>query len=158
MAGDRGEIIDLTEQFNNGGKPPERTRTFAYLGTLNTNVYFRPGDPEEAKYKQWLIGKAGRIFSENNIRSCLRFNGKPFTPKISIKTTLERGTKRKQLHLHSNVKFTMPVSGDKIWIDYAKFNEKVQEILEMGGARVFWVPYFDNSANVEAYILKDQPY
>lgn len=153
MTDDYNEIIDLTNELGTG-KPMIRTKTFGFLGTLNTNVYFRQGDPEEEKYKQFLIQRAGRIFSERNIRNCLQFRGDVYNPEISIKTVLERGTKRHQLHLHCTIKFTVPIKAGQIRIDYHKFNETVQEILELDGARVFWVPFIDNAKNTEQYIMK----
>ena len=147
-----GEIIDLTDELS--GKKPVRTKTFAFFGTLNTNVFFQPGDPEEAKYKQYLIQRAGRVFSENTIRECLRFRGPVFNPTITIKTVLERGGIRNQLHLHSNVKLTIPVEAGQVQIDYHKFNEKVAEILEMERVHVKWIPYIDSAANAEQYLLK----
>lgn len=153
-----GEIIDLTNKPKAAGVKTRplsgRNKTFGFLGTLNTNVFFHEGDPEEDQYKQYLISRAGRIFSQRTIRECLRFRGAVYNPTITIKTVLERGEKRKQLHLHSNVKLTVPIEAGQVQIDYRKFNEKVEEILEMDGAKVLWVPYIDNAANTEAYIMK----
>jgi len=148
------EIIDLTES-----RQPTRIRkkTFGFLATLNTNNrVLTPNSPEEEIYKKWLISVASKIFSKENIRSCLQKIGDVGNnPEITIKTTLERGNKKNQLHLHSIIRITVPITNGKVRINYHKFNEKVQEILNYKGAKVFFVPFIDNSANILEYINKD---
>jgi hypothetical protein len=151
-----GQIIDLTNDLKGVQKvvEPQRTKTFGFLGTLNTNVYFKPGDPEEDKYKTYLVQRAGRLFSEDTVRSCLQSKGPLHNPEIYIKTVLERGSKRHQLHLHTNIKVTVPVTDPPVRINYRAFNEKTEEIMELPGCKVLWVNYMDNSTNVEQYITK----
>jgi hypothetical protein len=148
------EIQDLTE---NSRPTRVRRKTFGFLATLNTNNrVLTPNSPEEQTYKKWLISVASKIFSKNNVMSCLQKIGDVGNnPEISIKTTLERGNKRSQLHLHSIIKVTVPITDGRLRINYHKFNQRVQEILGYKGAKVFFVPFQDNSANILEYINKD---
>lgn len=155
----KSNIVDLSHGFKE--YKPRQTKIQGFFLTISPNKYFQPDDPNELKFKNYLLERGSIVLSENIIRKCIVKRG-PQSDLITsesikflqIDSTLEKGSVKLGLHIHSNIKIEIPNVNGYIRLDYHKLNLYIANIFELERIKLWVVNYTDNSANIERYLYK----